>query len=236
MSRIFAPLALCAALLAGPTPAAADYATARDHFAAYSSKQQTAIALALMATGDFEGLAHHGFTRLLYRAVLRFERREGFRADGILRPPERKRLTEQAETFYAQLGNRYYTHPSTGAKLLVPRRLFDAEATTPEGLLFTRKDGMLSLIFLSFDAGEKSFEELWHQLTAQAGGKRVTYKRRFATHFVSTGYFSGAKFYTWMARTGGSTTGFTVSWGASWEETGRKVSTLLANAFLTGRE
>jgi hypothetical protein len=35
-----------------------------------------------------------------------------------------------------------------------------------------------------------------------------------------------------MARTGGSTTGFTVSWSDEWEETGRKVSVLLANAYL----
>lgn len=231
-----AAMSMVSALLlatAWAVPAQADYAGARARFEALSARQQTELALGLIASGDFEALAEHGFTRFLYRAILRFQEREGFRPDGILEPAELQRLRQVSESFYARLGNRYYTHPRTGARLLVPRRLFDAEKTTPEGLLFTRKDGMLSLIFLSFPDSEKSYDDLWHTLSSQQGTKRVIYKRRFASHFVATGSFSGRKFYTWMARTGASTTGFTVSWGQPWEETGRKISTLLANAFLT---
>lgn len=217
--------------LTAATPARADYAQARASFEAMDPKAQTGIALALIASGDFEALAQHGFTRFLYRAILAFERREGFRADGVLQPAERARLKEIADSFYARLGSRYYTHPDTGARLLVPRRLFDTEKTTPEGMLFTRRDGMFSLIFLSFPARDKSFDELWRTLSAGGEGKRVIYKRRFATHFVATGYFNSRKFYTWMTRTGASTTGFTLSWGQPWEEMGRKVSTFLANAY-----
>ena len=233
MRRTTASAAIALALLGGaPATAQADYREARQHYEALSEKQRTAIALALIASGDFEGLAEHGFTRRLYRAIVAFERREGFRADGVLHGRERDRLTAVADRFYARLGNRFYTHPDTGARLLVPRGLFDAEKKTAEGIVFSRKDGMLSLIFLSFPAEEKGFAELWRTLSADTNGKRVTYKRRFDSHFVATGFFQGRKFYTWMARTGGSSTGFTVSWVAPWEETGRKVSTLLANAFL----
>ena len=222
--------------LAGAAPAAADFREARQSFEGLSTEQQMKIASALIASGDFEGLAEHGFTRVLYRAILDFERREGFRADGVLGQAERQRLEQVADRFYGRLGNRYYTHPDTGARLLVPRRLFDAEKRTPEGLLFTRKDGMLSLIFLSFGARDKSFADLWRTLTSETEGRRITYKRRFQTHFVATGFFTGRKFYTWMARTGGSTTGFSVSWADPWEDMGRKVSVLLANAFRTGRD
>jgi hypothetical protein len=234
MHRTAATTAIALALLGGaPATAQADYREARQHYEALSEKQRTAIALALIASGDFEGLAEHGFTRRLYRAIVAFERREGFRADGVLRGGERDRLTSLADRFYARLGNRFYTHPDTGARLLVPRGLFDEEKKTTEGIVFSRKDGMLSLIFLSFPAEEKGFAELWRTLSANGDDKRVTYKRRFDNHFVATGFFQGRKFYTWMARTGTSSTGFTVSWAAPWEETGRKVSTLLANAFLT---
>lgn len=223
--------ALC--MLAAPAalPARADYPEARDRFEAMAPEAQTAVALALIASGDFEGLSEHGFTRFLYRAILRFERREGFNADGVLDGEERRRLKEIAESFYARLGSRYYAHPVTGARLLVPRRLFDAERRTPDGILFTRGDGMLSLVFLSFSARERSYDELWRTLSAEGEGKRVIYKRRFATHFVATGVFNGGKFYTWMTRTGRSTTGFTLSWGAPWEDMGRKLSTFLANAY-----
>lgn len=212
--------------------AAADYAGGKARFDRFSPEQQTALTLALIATGDFEGLGEHGFTRRFYEAVRRFERREGYPADGVLEQDEIARLTALAEAFYARLGNRYYTHPRTGAKLLVPRKLFDRERKTEEGMLFDRDDGMLSLSFVSFPQEERSFDALYRTLTASKPDRRVIYQRRFPTHFVATGFFTGRKFYTWMARTGTSTTGFTVSWSDQWEEMGRKLSVLLANAYL----
>lgn len=212
--------------------ALADYGSARERYEALSPEMQTSIVLALIATGDFEGLAEHGYTRLLHRAIRDFEQREGYPADGVLERDEIARLKELAERFYDRLGNRYYTHAVTGAKLLVPRKLFDSERKTHDGMLFSRKDGMLSLSFVSFPASLKSFDELYATLSSGSPDRRVIYKRRFATHFVATGFFTGRKFYTWMARTGDSTTGFTVSWTDEWEDMGRKLSVLLANAFL----
>ena len=212
--------------------AAADYPAGKARFDRFTPDQQTALTLALIATGDFEGLAEHGFTRRFYDAVRRFERREGYPADGILEEDEIARLTALADRFYERLGNRYYTHPRTGAKLLVPRKLFDSERNTEDGMLFDRDDGMLSLSFVSFRQEDRSFDALYRTLTAGTPDRRVIYQRRFPTHFVATGFFTGRKFYTWMARTGASTTGFTVSWSDEWEEMGRKLSVLLANAFL----
>jgi hypothetical protein len=225
-------IAACFVALWAASPALADYASGKARFAALPPQRQVEITLALIATGDFEGLAEHGYTRLLYRAIRQFERREGYRADGVLEEDEIARLEALAGRFYDRLGNRYYTHPRTGARLLVPRLLFDSEQTTPDGMLFSRQDGMLSLSFVSFPESLKSFEDLYATLSANSPDRRVIYKRRFSAHFVATGFFTGRKFYTWMARTGGSTTGFTVSWSDEWEEMGRKVSTLLANAYL----
>ena len=225
-------LAAIVLVLSGWSPALADYGSGKARFEAFSPEQQTAITLALIATGDFEGLAEHGYTRLLYQAVRDFEQREGYRADGVLEDEEIARLKALAERFYDRLGNRYYSHPRTGARLLVPRKLFDSERDTEDGMLFSRDDGMLSLSFVSFPETLKSFGELYATLSANSEDRRVIYKRRFPTHFVATGFFTGRKFYTWMARTGGSTTGFTVSWSDDWEEMGRKVSVLLANAYL----
>jgi len=227
--------ALLAALLVAlwaESPALADYASGKARFDSLTQEQQTALTLALIATGDFESLAEFGYSRYLYQAIRSFEKREGYPVDGVLEDVEIARLKALAENYYGKLGNRYYTHPDTGARLLVPRKLFDAERNTEDGFLFTRADGMLSLSFVSFPTGLKSFEELYSTLSASTPDRRVIYKRRFATHFVATGFFTGRKFYTWMARTGGSTTGFTVSWSDEWEETGRKVSVLLANAYL----
>ncbi len=60
---------------------------------------------------------------------------------------------------------------------------------------------MLSLSFVSFPAQKKSFDELYATLASYTAEKRIIYKRRFDTHFVATGLFTGRKFYTWMAKT-----------------------------------
>lgn len=231
MRRIVPLLFAAFCLFVAAGPARADYAEARDRFDEMPPRRQTAVVLALIASGDFEALAEHGFTRRLYRALLDFERREGFPEDGVLDRDQLLRLKEIADGFYARLGTRYYTHPDTGARLLVPRRLFDDEKETPGGILFTRRDGMLSLIFLSFPAREKSYDTLWRTLASEGDGKRIIYARRFDTHFVATGTLNGRKFYTWMTRTGASTTGFTFSWGEPWDDMGRKISVFLANAY-----
>ena len=114
----------------------------------------------------------------------------------------------------------------------MPRKLFDSERNTEDGMLFAREDGMLSLSFVSFPTNLKSFEELYATLSARLGRPARDLQAPLPNPFRGTGFFTGRKFYTWMARTGGSTTGFTVSWSDEWEEMGRKVSVLLANAYL----
>ena len=227
-----AMIAACLLIFSAAGPAYADYGGGRARFEALPLRMQTDIVLALIATGDFEGLAEHGYTRLLYRAIRQFERREGYRADGILEGEEIARLEALSERFYDRLGVRDYAHPRTGARLPVPRALFDGARDTEDGLLFTREDGMLSLSFVAFAASLRSFDDLYATLGSESPDRRIIYKRRFPTHFVATGFFTGRKFYTWMAKTGGSTTGFTLSWSDDWDETGRKLSVLLANAFL----
>jgi hypothetical protein len=230
MTRII--LTLLTALVLMSAPARADYGDARAAFDDLTRRERASVTLGLIASGDFEGLAAQGFTERLYRAIRDFEQREGFIADGVLEPEQVQRLTDMADDFYRQLGARTYDHPDTDARLLVPRGLFDAEKETPEGLLFTRRDGMLSLVFLSIPRSEKSYDALWNSLSAESGGKRIVYERHFENRFVVTGFFHQSKFYTMMARTGSSTSGFTFSWGAPFEELGRKVSTFLANAYL----
>lgn len=230
--RALAAVAVIAGLASTVPLAHADYRRARETFDRLPPETQASVTLNLIATGDFEGLFDFGFTQRLYKAVRRFEGREGLDADGVLGSEELRRLKTAGDDFNERLGNRYFTHPETGAKLLVPRKLFDKEQATADGMVFSRDDGMLSLSFVSFPAAKKSFGELYATLSASTAEKQVIYKRRFATHFVATGVFTGRKFYTWMAKTGDSTTGFTVSWSEAWNETGRKISTLLANSFL----
>lgn len=208
MTRTIA--ALLASLFLSSAAAHAGYAEARDVFQELPTRERAAATLGLIATGDFDGLAVHGVPDL----------------------DELERLGEAADDFNRTLGPRHYDHPHTSANLLVPRAHFDVEKETAEGLLFTRNDGMMSLAFLSFPANERSYESLWDVLSAPAADKNVIYQRRFANRFFVTVIFRASKYYIMMARTGRSTAGFTFSWGAPFDELGRKVSTFLANAWL----
>ena len=125
--------AILVALWSFALPASADYPQARAGFDHLPQQQQRVIALALIATGDFDGLADHGFTPRLYRALRAFQQREGFIEDGVLDPEQLQHLEALADDFYARLGSRTYTHPDSGARLLVPRALFDDEKPTPGG-------------------------------------------------------------------------------------------------------
>ena len=220
------------AMALAASPARADYASAKRVFETLSGETQTAITLALIATGDFDGVIDFGFTRRFYKSIVSFERGENLDPDGILNDRELRRLETIANAFYQTLGNAYYTHPVSGAKLLVPRSLFDTEESTAEGIIFSRSDQKLSLSFVAFPLAQKSFGELYATLTAGTADRKVGYKRRFKSHFVATGTFRGRKFYTWINRLPDSSTGFTISWSADWDETGRKISALLANSFL----
>ncbi|WP_146256058.1 peptidoglycan-binding domain-containing protein [Aestuariivirga litoralis] len=230
MTRIIPSLLI--SLVLASAPAHAGYPEAKASFEGLSRAERSAVTLGLIAAGTFEGLAALGFTPYLYRAIRAFERRHGMNEDGVLAPEQVQQLARLADDFYHQLGARSYRHPHTGARLLVPRGLFDSERQTAEGLLFTRRDGMLSLAFLSFPGTEKSYDRLWKTLSAATEGKHIVYERRFDNRFVVTGVFHQSKFYTMMARDGANTTGFTISWGAPYEALGRKLSTFLANAWL----
>lgn len=233
MTRVIA--AILAMLLLMSQPARADYREARDSFARLTQEDQAMVVLALIASGDFEGIARHDFTMGVYGALRDFERREGYRDDGVLDGDQLQHLGEIAARFRHEIGVRRYSHPVSGLPLLVPRGLFDAEKRTAEGLLFTRDDGVLSLLFIALPESEKSFEQLWRSLSQESADKRIIYERRFADRFVVTGTFRQSKFYTMMVRRGGHSTGFTFSWGAAMDEMGRKISTFLANAFAAGQ-
>jgi hypothetical protein len=225
---------LTALISLSPGTAQADYATARRAFNSLPIEQQTSIGLALVATGDFEGLIEFGFNRRLYRALTAFERAHGFAADGTLTGRERQALSDESRRFFSAIGTGYDEHPFSGARLLVPRKLFNARKTVDDGYIYERQDGSMSLSFVAFATRDKSYDALYSAMSQGGGDRAVIYTRKFDRYFVVTGMFNGRKFYSWMSRGKTFTSGFTYSWNDASDAMGRKVSTLLANSFVAG--
>ncbi len=231
-SRSTAALAAVVCLM--PGAARADYASARQAYEMLPIHQQTSIGLALIATGHFEGLVEFGFSRRLYRSLLAFERGHGLAADGILSVRERRLLAEDANRFFLEIGTDYDVHPASGAKLLVPHKLFDRKVNADGGFLYERGDGAMSLSFVAFPERAKGYDALYAAMAQGNGDRDIIYTRKFRRYFVVTGMFHGRKFYSWMSRGKTYTSGFTYSWNDASEATGRKISTLLANSFIAG--
>jgi serine protease Do len=233
MKRPLLALTALGTAVFGSIPAVhADFRSAQTRFDELSETQQVAVALALIATGDFDGVIDFGFTRRLYASIRKFERRNGLTADGVLEDQELRTLVAAAEPMLSDLGNSYYAHPAGYSKLLVPRDLFDSEGRGPNEVLFSRADHHLSLSYIVFPRSERSFEDIYATMTKRSPARNITYTRRFRSHFVVTGTFGGKKFYTWINRLPDASVGFTLSWSDAWDPMGRKLSALLANSLL----
>jgi serine protease Do len=232
--KVLAPLAaslLFAAL--SVTCANAEYSQAKSNFDSFDSDTKISIAISLIATGDFDGLLDYGFTKRLYNAVNKFKAREGLEADGELSSEQITLLRDRAASFYDKLGLKYYNHPETNSKLFVPRSAFDTEMRTPHGFSFERHDKNLSLSFVLYPEGEKTFTQLYASLTEATLQRKVAYRKLHDNYFASSGEYRNRFYYTWMSATPDGTTGFTLSWTPEWREFGSKVSIFLANSFVS---
>jgi S1-C subfamily serine protease len=224
-------LALTAYAVLVPVSARAEYISAKSSFESLPQADQAEIVIGLIATGDFAGLVDYGFTRRLYRAVTKFETREGFDGDGVLEANERRRLNSYTDRFLAELGIEIVQHPASGAKLPVPKAKFNVSTTVEKGFAYERNDETLSLNLVAYPASERSFESLFDRFSTSTSTRQVDYKVLRGNFFVTSGTFKGRSFYTWMSRVASGTTGFTLTWSREIDTFGRKLSVFLANAF-----
>jgi hypothetical protein len=215
-------------------PAWADYEHAKIHFDSLDADSRFQIGLGLIGTGDFKELLDFGFTRQFYDAVIEFQIREGFAPDGELDSAEFDRLKNRSAEFYDSLGLRYYDHPDAASRLLVPRLAFDSETRTPRGLAFERHDKSLSLSFVAYSAEEKTFSQLYDSMTKTTEQRKVVYKKRRDRYFVSSGFYRGRHYYTWIRAIEGGSTGFILSWTSPLNNMGSRISIVLSNLFVSG--
>ena len=215
-------------------PALAGYEHAKAHFDNLDADSRFEIGLGLIATGDFKGMLESGFTRQLYDALTKFQIRERFTPDGELDGAEFDLLKSRSAKFYDSLGFRYYDHPDAASRLIVPRLAFDSETRTPRGLAFERDNKSLSLSFVAYPAGEKTFGQLYDSMVKTSAQRKVVYKEHNDHYFVSSGFYKGRHYYTWMRAIPNGSTGFTLSWTSPLNDLGSRISVVLANLFVSG--
>lgn len=228
--RTFVMLVLLLSVAMNPTPARADFDQARAAFAKLSQEDKSSVVVGLIVSGDFAGLIDYGFTKRLYRAIVLFESREGFVADGVITDTEKSRIKEIISNFFDPLKLETIQHPLSGAQLPVPTAKFDISKKVEAGLAFERNDEALSLNLVAYTKAERSFEQLFDRFSSNSKQRAVTYSALRENYFVATGLFKGRHFYTMMVKVPYGTTGFTLTWNSQNEKFARTLSIFLANS------
>lgn len=243
-------LALAAALAAA-TPAAAQpaptpagnvpfppgFEAAQTAFLALPLEERRALQLALVWTGDFQGIASGEFGRLTFQGLQTFQRRlrQG-RSDAILDPPQRAALRAEGERARAAARFEVVPDPRTGTRIGVPFALVETPAAgqaLPTGTRWAARDNAVNLVTNLYPETESDLAALHQRLSRSEGQRRVTFQVLRPDFFVVSGQSSAdRRFYTRVARRAdGRLVGYSLGWNVSTNPNFDRVNIAISNAF-----
>jgi serine protease Do len=226
-------IGLCLASVLAITPANADFRQASREFIGLDEPSRTRIALGLVATGDYDGMAKYQFSEKLYRAIIAFQKRQRWEADGTLSAEERAVLDRTYEEFSNEFGFSSAVNPKTGSQTLVPLRELNAGASaSARGIVYDSTDGKLEASLEVFPKSEVSFRRLYKNMIGPVKNKAVHKHFIAEQYFMVSGTFEGNLFDMFMFDTPEAVTGYVVTYHPSRREIGRKTALVMANAFI----
>jgi serine protease Do len=221
---------LPSALICGP--ALADFQQAKHEFSALDEQTRVSIALGLVATGNYEGVAKYEFSEKLYRAITAFQNQQGWTADGSLNAEELAILDQAYAQFSNELGLVLAVNPKFGSQVLVPLAKLDAGASsTARGVVYDSRDGKFEVSLELFPKSEVSFRRLYKNMTGPVKNKVVQTSLITDQYFMVMGTFEGNFFDMFMFDTETGITGYVVTYHPSMRAFGRKTALIMANSF-----
>lgn len=227
-----------------PTPDAqldAQFDAQKSAFLAMPDADRKATQDALGWLGLYNGAIDGTFGKRTRNSILAFQQSVNATADGIVSPPELQTLKASGQRARAAVDFAPVDDLISGVRIGAPLKLLtklkpaSAETTLQSG------DGALELTLAergregSDDAG---LAALYGELTAEASGRKITYKAlKAGDFFVLAGEEGGEKFYTRFARApanwpqGPTLRGFTFAYPANRAGELDKLSLAIANSF-----
>ena len=199
-----ASLALCAAvaMLGTPTLITPAHATpALDYYKQFDEAERRSIEYDLIWIGGTDAVTNGVVGNQSIGAIKQFERRIGTRADGILRPRERRALARAAERAREDAGYEIIVDDATGSRVGVPFAYVDEPVRTRLGARYEAPDGAVAVETYRVARGPDLRDIYRRQI--RRPGREVTYEVFRDRWFVVAGREGDRRFYT-RARTDGS--------------------------------
>jgi serine protease Do len=235
MLRTFSTAIFCLGVMIAPAVSLAqtpNLQRAQKAYAGLTETQKYDVAIGLMVTGQFVGIADGQMGPRLFDAVRRFQNEHGLVSDGIVTPTIAGFIASKSQPIIRGWGLRSITHPTAGARLLAPLGYTPIQITTKRGLAFEHPEKLMSVDFAFYPSEEIPLHALYQRLSAVSSNRVVGYKILRDKFFVVTGKAGDRGFYSRYEATSGGSVGFTLSWLDAALH-GDRLSTLMSNMLLT---
>lgn len=207
-------------LLFVSTIALANQSQSKNWFYSQSYEDRITVQLLLIFTGDYAAIVDATFGKRTYEALLSFQYRNGFPADGVLSARELDELMIEGGSVMEKVGFEFRDEPTTGITLGIPEKLFVSMEPTRRGIRWTSRDDIIELETLRIPSSQTGYKQLFARLSKESRSRNIEYKLFRNNYFIVSGTTRGKDFYLRMFRTKHDTRGFSLSWE-------REVSTLM---------
>ena len=199
-------------------------------FLAMSEADRKAVQDALVWLGLYNGLVDGAFGKRTLDSILAYQASVKAPADGVVSARQLAALKTAAEKARAGVGFKTLDDAATGIRIGAPMKLLEKRSVAAGHTRLISRDGSISLDLLAPTGAQSSLADLYSLLTADAPGRKVTYKAiKPGAFFVVSGEESGRKFYLRyeQAADGGAARGFSFAFPAG---EGRRVRSRRAGA------
>ncbi len=244
--------AQCCAQTSTPPPLASGDAAldaAKRAFEALAEADRIAIQDGLIWTGDYKGLADGKFGKGTRDAIMAFATRSKLPADGTLDAKGRAALAAMAKQAKGAVNFSVKADDRMGLRIGLPMRLLTKMKPLPAGTRYSSADESFSVetvtkavasgtspdVFTPVGknppATAAALQDSFNAATADAPGRKVTYKVLRPDFFVVTGEAGANTFYTRMARGERGFKGFTITYPTALKARFDPIAIAIANSF-----
>jgi peptidoglycan hydrolase-like protein with peptidoglycan-binding domain len=203
-------------------------------FLAMPEADRKAVQDALVWLGFYNGLVDGEFGKRTLDSLLAYQASVKAPADGIVSAPQLLALKAAPEKARATVGFQTLDDAATGIRIGAPMKLLEKRTGAAGLTRLTSRDGSISLDLLAPTGAQNSLAELYSLLTADAPGRKVTYRTmKPGAFFVVSGEQASRKFYTRYEQSGegGATRGFSFAFPAGKAGELDRVALALLNSF-----
>ena len=152
----------------------------------------------------YNGAVDGAFGKRTRDSIVAYQQSVGAAADGIVSPAELEALKTAAQRARAAVDFALIDDRISGVRIGAPLKLLTKLKPSSGDTTLQSGDGSVSLALQARRAGagdDAGLAALYAQLTAEAGGRKITYKAiKAGEFFVVAGEDKGAKFYTRFAK------------------------------------